>query len=291
MRSQLNKFISRMKCAQCGSRVRMARNGEVKCVACGAFFPIRDNAIYFYSDGHVESKEDQGRLFARLKEIVKKAPRLYYVVTHFFGASMTGVSTKKFFRSNFSSEHLVLNIGAGVKNIDDHILNVDISPYGRVDIVASMFALPFQDESVDGILCEDVLEHVENPPAAMSEMYRVLKPGGKIYVSAPFIFQYHKSPEDYYRWTLPGLRQLAYQFKERASGPRHGPTSALALMIIYWVALVCSFGVGILYEILYIALTVVLAPWCHIADFFLARLPTASVMAAGFFFIGEKPRS
>ena len=47
-----------------------------------------------------------------------------------------------------------------------------------VDVKADILDLPFEDELFDFVLCNHVLEHIEDDAKAMSELFRVLKPGG-----------------------------------------------------------------------------------------------------------------
>lgn len=67
---------------------------------------------------------------------------------------------------------------------------------------------PFENESFDFVICNAVLEHVENPDFVVSEIWRVLKKGGKAYISVPFLQPYHPDPEDYRRLTPGGLIHL-----------------------------------------------------------------------------------
>lgn len=68
--------------------------------------------------------------------------------------------------------------------------------------------LPFEDHSFDTVLNVQVLEHTPHPSALMKEMARVLKPDGKLIVSAPFQFRLHEQPHDYFRYTVFGLTSL-----------------------------------------------------------------------------------
>jgi ubiquinone/menaquinone biosynthesis C-methylase UbiE len=72
-----------------------------------------------------------------------------------------------------------LNIGSGYKKVDGFI-NIDCIQTGVTDIVMDIEKeiLPFEDNSVDEILCYEVLEHLENLIFMMNEMWRVLKPTG-----------------------------------------------------------------------------------------------------------------
>lgn len=68
--------------------------------------------------------------------------------------------------------------------------------------------LPFEDKSFDGVLCTQVLEHVRNPGALLSEICRVLKQGGVLVLSAPFLWEEHEEPYDFFRFTSFGFREL-----------------------------------------------------------------------------------
>lgn len=69
--------------------------------------------------------------------------------------------------------------------------------------------LPLATESIDNLLCNQVLEHVFEPVAFLSELHRVLRPGGRLMVTAPFVWDEHEQPYDYARYSSFGLRYLA----------------------------------------------------------------------------------
>lgn len=46
--------------------------------------------------------------------------------------------------------------------------------------------MPFEDESMDIVLYTEVFEHIKNPISALEEFHRVLRPGGKCILTAPF---------------------------------------------------------------------------------------------------------
>ena len=56
-----------------------------------------------------------------------------------------------------------------------------------MDIIADVCRLPFKDESIDEIICSEVLEHVADLVKAMEEIHRVLKPGGKVMIKVPHV--------------------------------------------------------------------------------------------------------
>jgi SAM-dependent methyltransferase len=77
-----------------------------------------------------------------------------------------------------------------------------------IDVYASAEALPFTDASFDTVLCTEVLEHLRDPRAAIAEAARVLRPGGHLILSIPFLYGIHERPYDFTRFTEHGLRHL-----------------------------------------------------------------------------------
>ena len=55
----------------------------------------------------------------------------------------------------------------------------------HADYYGDACSLPFRDNSLDYVVCSNVLEHVANPVAALAEWQRVLRPGGIIYLVVP----------------------------------------------------------------------------------------------------------
>ena len=57
------------------------------------------------------------------------------------------------------------------------------------------------NKKFENIIIFNVLEHVFDVDNAFSELYKLLKPNGKLFISTPFLYRYHKAPKDYYRFT------------------------------------------------------------------------------------------
>jgi SAM-dependent methyltransferase len=68
--------------------------------------------------------------------------------------------------------------------------------------------LPFPDDCFDGVISTEVLEHVPDPQLYLHEAARVLKPGGSLILSVPFVFGEHESPFDFFRFSQFGLTKL-----------------------------------------------------------------------------------
>ncbi|MDA8602532.1 class I SAM-dependent methyltransferase [Gammaproteobacteria bacterium] len=67
---------------------------------------------------------------------------------------------------------------------------------------------PFENNLFDVVICNQVLEHVFNPDQFLSEIFRVLKPDGKILLTVPFAWDEHEQPIDYARYSSFGMRAL-----------------------------------------------------------------------------------
>lgn len=87
-------------------------------------------------------------------------------------------------------------------------LGFDIQPGPGVDVVGDAHELPFGEKQFEQILCTEVLEHLHSPERAITEMYRVLKPGGALILTTRFVFPIHDAPHDYFRFTKYGLQYL-----------------------------------------------------------------------------------
>ena len=86
------------------------------------------------------------------------------------------------------------------------------SPENRVNKRADIYydgqTIPLDDASLDGVLSTQTLEHVPNPKRIVSEWARVLRPGGHLLLTVPFIWPEHEMPFDFQRYTTNGLRLM-----------------------------------------------------------------------------------
>jgi SAM-dependent methyltransferase len=74
--------------------------------------------------------------------------------------------------------------------------------------VCDLHALPIGDQLYDAILTTQTLEHTQEPAVVLSELARVLKPGGRLLLTAPLVYEEHLQPMDFYRFTSFGFRYL-----------------------------------------------------------------------------------
>ena len=81
-----------------------------------------------------------------------------------------------------------------------------------VDKVLNLHNIDVPDGSVGTVITCDTLEHVEFPHTALTEIHRILKPGGMVFLSTVLDFRIHDSPADYWRFTPDGLKSLLKPF-------------------------------------------------------------------------------
>jgi len=83
-----------------------------------------------------------------------------------------------------------------------------------IDIVSDITDIPVPDASFDAVLCTEVLEHVSDPVAALEELERVLKPGGTLIITAPFVSMTHFAPYHY----ATGFNRYFYEHHLQRNG-------------------------------------------------------------------------
>lgn len=105
------------------------------------------------------------------------------------------------------------------------------------DLVWTDGKIPLPESSIDSALCTEVLEHVPNPVAVLAEVHRVLKPGGSLLLTVPFLWPLHEVPHDWCRYTPYALRQLLGDagFIVSELRPLGGYDRSLAQMLALWL--------------------------------------------------------
>jgi SAM-dependent methyltransferase len=96
--------------------------------------------------------------------------------------------------------------------------------YRNLDSIAELDRLPFAEEVFDAALSTQTLEHLSLPQESLLELHRVLRPGGKLFLTAPMAHAEHQLPYDFFRYTSIGLRTLCERsgFKEITVTPFGG---------------------------------------------------------------------
>lgn len=82
----------------------------------------------------------------------------------------------------------------------------------------------------DFVILDEILEHVEKPWVAIEEIHQILKPGGCLITSSPFLIAVHKVPNDYWRFTKDGIAVLLKKFSTVETYSWGNPSAVTYLM-------------------------------------------------------------
>ena len=111
----------------------------------------------------------------------------------------------------------ILDVGCGSKpykkllSSEDYIgIDIATSTHNSCafDKVFDGVNIPYEDQFFDNVICTEVLEHAADPVRLMSEIKRVLKPGGHALITVPMVIEHHEIPYDRRRFTVYGLQDL-----------------------------------------------------------------------------------
>ena len=105
--------------------------------------------------------------------------------------------------------------------------------------------IPLKDICLDGILSTSVIEHIRYPERFICEAFRVLKPGGKLFINVPFVHDEHETPYDFNRPTRYGIERWFVDagFGEYSIQPSSSATAVACDFI--WLTTSQDIGYGI----------------------------------------------
>jgi len=148
---------------------------------------------------------------------------------------------------------LILDVGDGMRGhrdalkgraetLDLNDIDAAAENLTRPDILGDV-CQPFPDwmeARYDAVIALAILEHVYDPPAAVANFRRALKPGGRLFLYVPWMWRYHAPRglefQDYQRLSRDGMAYLLRDFEDVTLYPLRGKYSAILNMLKFWKA-------------------------------------------------------
>ncbi len=287
----LNRIKDYLICPFCKEQNSLVfYSDKIICKTCRNQYEIKKGIPIFLtneSENLLSSSSISSKKIGKFKQWLSKILKKLYLPRSY--------SPNKFyhrinnFLNFFKSNAIICNLGSGDINFGDNVINLDLFLSDNVDILVDIHNIPFAKESLDGIICIAVLEHVWNPFKVVEEIKRTLKKGGGIYIEIPFLQPYHPGTGtnmDYQRFTEQGFLKLFSEFKVIDFGVSGGPGVALSHFLPHYLSELLNFWHGheAPREIIYIITGWILLPLKYLDPI----LEKRKSIASAFYFIGEK---
>jgi SAM-dependent methyltransferase len=304
---RLKTLREALYCPSCKGKLNTINNKKLKCASCNQDYPIVQGKPILMTldsqkslDLHLDTEDGLAMINEYAdKQVTKstakdnsswwiqalKPPQLMLN----YRPDLLKPPTNVLFKDVNSKElPFVLNVGGGPVRESEHEITLNVRPFHNVDIVADAHNIPLPDNSVDAIFSLAVLEHVADPQKVVSEMYRVLKPGGYLYSEIPFIFFFHGYPTDFTRFTQEGIRNLFCHLDDLDIGMVQGPMSALLQSSnMVWLMFIPERW-KIVRKVFNGLFRWIFFPLKYL-DLILAKNSQAHTLAGGFYALGRKP--
>jgi len=156
------------------------------------------------------------RLEALLPTISGFGDRLTALLGHPYALARTALRAEIIVAATCLNKCKILDVGCGSMpyrgffsdSTSSHGLEID-QPRNRSNPNVTHWydgrIFPIADQTYTGVICSQVLEHAFEPELLLSEIYRVLEPGGRLLLTIPFFWPEHEQPYDSQRFTSFGL--------------------------------------------------------------------------------------
>lgn len=285
-------------CPSCGGDSSLQLNEgktNLDCQKCGKSFSYTDGVPIFLDSSSIACNQVAGHhnTLSSLRNAFRKLTRPRHHSIYFDSMKCSFENGKQLdeFIAEFPDGADILNVGSLSKQLIKSgvkIHNLDISHYPNVDIVADAHLIPLRDNVLDGIIVKNVFEHIREPAVVRDELFRVLKPGGKVYAKVPFMQPFHAVPDDYQRYTINGLKEFFKEFRIMKQGISIGPSSTISWILMEYFALLFSFNTEVGYKFSN-RIASYLFSWIKYLDIFLRNNSRAHTLASAFYLVLEKP--
>ncbi len=136
----------------------------------------------------------------------------------------------------------ILFVGSGgelnqyVKNFSSYLYSIDIDPSRKpdqiIDLTDPNFCQNYLGEKVNLVCIFEVLEHTKNPSLAIKNIYNLIDKDSVVLLSTPFIFNIHDAPNDFFRFTRYGLKEIFKEFSKVEIKEKNGWLESIFVLIM-----------------------------------------------------------
>jgi SAM-dependent methyltransferase len=131
-------------------------------------------------------------------------------------------------------EEFILHLGAGATVTKyPNCVEMEHRIFRHTDVVGDAHALPFRADVFDRVFAFNVFEHLREPKRAAAEIWRVLKPGGRVIIHTAFLQPLHEAPFHFYNATEFGVREWfdAFAIEHCGVSGNFSPAYAIAFLM------------------------------------------------------------
>ncbi len=285
-------MIGRLRCVECGGGPLDDRETALVCAGCASSFqrvggvPVllrRDNELFRAESVTNTATSGFNPAVARIARLLPDITLLRPGVDELVELGLRSLSGERR-RCLVVGGGDAPSVNARVRSAFADTVITDVVAGAGVDMVCDGHDLPLADDAVDFVLVTTVLEHVLDPWHVVREISRVLRPGGVVVATTPFMTQVHMGAHDFHRFTDLGHRWLFRDFEEVERGNCSGSGSALLWSIEFFFRSLCpSYRAGLVAS----AMVRLLFFWVKYLDVLTRRLPGTYDAACIYFFVGR----
>mgnify|MGYP001947821233 CR=1 FL=1 len=114
--------------------------------------------------------------------------------------------------------------------------SIDIDPSRKpdqvIDLMDPNFCQNYRGEKVNLVCIFEVLEHTKNPSLAIKNIYNLIDKDSVVLLSTPFIFNIHDAPNDFYRFTKYGLKEIFKEFTKVEIKEKNGWLESIFVIVM-----------------------------------------------------------
>lgn len=198
------------------------------------------------------------------------------------------------FLKKHATKKKVLDIGTLNPTYGDSFPNrtcLNIVKNKDIDLRGDAHRLPFKDACFDVVIILEVLEHLQEPKTAISEINRVLRPEGKLLLTTRFVFPLHDTPGHFYRYTKYGLKYLLTDWDNVVIKEEANTVETISILL-QRIAIQCDILKFMPFKILLHCVAKIIRPFGFIITKEYGGLgkdrPEKNIMTSGYYVVANK---